>query len=193
MMGFIKKNFTLLLAFFLPVLLVLAVALSVYIPSLSLSTNYNFVYTSCDSGIEKAFYGDCSNYLQQRYSVQDRQLTEKSVDPKLDSDRDGVPDINEGYVARIFLHDTEINESREITTEEAQSLTISNLLTSPDGITISSAWDRGSDFFIFGGGSSSYGHYLTKGNARKRLNIINDSDRYYYRDNFQFIGWVLEE
>lgn len=192
-MEFIKKNFALLLAFILPIALIAVVALSAYLPSLFLSTKYNFVYTSCTDGTNYYYSYNCDTYLQKRFSVVDGKLVSNDVDPALDSDRDGIPDINERYTARIFLHDTEKNESREITLEEAQALTFNDLLTSPDGVTVSSHYDRsgGDFFFIFDGGSSSYGYYLTKGKSRDRLNLINGSDQYYYRNNFQFVGWVL--
>jgi hypothetical protein len=84
-----------------------------------------------------------------------------------------------------------IRDSREIELKEAQALTLSGLLTSPDGITVSNHYDRGGEFFIFGGGYSSYGYYLTKGKSRTKINLINSSEQYYYQNNFQFIGWVL--
>jgi hypothetical protein len=43
---------------------------------------------------------------------------------------------------------------------------------------------------VFDGGSTQ-GHYLVKGNAKSKLNLINDEDRYYHPNNFQFIGWTL--
>jgi len=89
------------------------------------------------------------------------------------------------------LHDTLKNESREITIEEAKLLTLNNLLTSPDGATISNNYNSGSDLFIFGGSRSSYGYFLSKGNGKLKLNLINSNDRYYYQNNFKFIGWVL--
>ncbi len=190
MKEFLKKNFALLLAFILPVALIVIVALSTYLPSLFLSTNYNFIYSSCTDGSNYYSYR-CDNYLQKRYSVVSNKLVVNDVDPNQDSDGDTILDINENYTARIFLHDTKKNESREITLEEAQTLSLSGLLTSSDGVTVSSHYDRsGGDFFIFGGSSSSYGYYLTKGKSRDKLNLINRDDQYYYRDNFQFIGWV---
>ena len=191
MKEFLKKNFALLLAFLLPTTLIGIVALSVYLPSIFLSTDYNFVYSSCADGTNYYPY-ECDNYLQKRYSVVNDTLAVHAIDPGQDSDSDGVLDINENYTARIFLHDTKKNESREITLAEAQTLTFNGLLTSPDGVTVSSDYEGGSDFFLFfDGGSSSYGYYLTKGKSRSKLNLISQDDRYYYRDNFQFVGWVL--
>lgn len=201
-MEFLRKNFAILLAFILPIVLIAIVALSTYLPSLFLSTSYNFIYTSCTDGTNYYYSFNCDSYLQKRYSVVSNKLVANNIDPSLNlgndkmpalnSDNNKIPDINENYTARIFLHDTAKNESREITFEEAQTLTLNSLLTSPDGITVSSYYDRsGGDFFIFGGGSSSYGYYLTKGKSKDKLNLINNTDQYYYRNNFQFIGWVL--
>ncbi|MDO8518360.1 MAG: hypothetical protein Q7S26_03670 [bacterium] len=191
MKDFFKKNFAIVLAFVLPIALIAIIALSTYLPSLFLSTHYNFIYSSCTEGTNSSYR--CNNYLQKRFSAVNGKLVVNAIDPAQDSDNDKIPDINENYTARIFLHDTKKNESREITLEEAQVLSLNGLLTSPDGVTVSSHYDRsgGDFFFIFGGGSSSYGYYLTKGKSRSKLNLINRDDRYYYRDNFQFIGWVL--
>ncbi len=194
MKEFIKKNFAILLAFLLPIILIVAVALSVYLPSLFISTSYNFIYTSCTDGTNYYYY-NCNGYLEKRYAVVNGKLVVNNIDPNQDSDNDTIPDIKENYTARIFLHDTKSNVSREISLEEAQALTLNGLLTSPDGVTVSSDYDyynRG-DFFIFpfSGGSSSYGYYLTKGKSKSRLNLINNNDRYYNNNNFDFLGWVL--
>lgn len=187
---FLKKNFALLLAFLLPIVLIAIIALSTYLPSLFLSTDYNFVYTSCTDARSYR----CDNYLQKRYAVVDSKLVVNPVDMTQDYDKNGVADFTEKYTDRIFYHDTKKNESREITLSEARALTLNSLLTSPDGVTVSSNYDRGGGgfFFIFGGGgSSSYGYYLTKGKSRDKINLINSNDQYYYQNNFQFVGWVL--
>lgn len=190
MKEFFKKNFAIILAFLLPILLIVIIALSTYLPSLFLSTDYNFIYSSCTDGSNYYSY-NCDDYLLKRYSVLNGKIIINPIDSNQDSDKDGVPDINEKYTARVFLHDTKKNESREITIEEAQTLSLNSLLTSPDGVTVSSNYDRGTEiFFIFDNGSS-YGYYLTKGKSRSKLNLINNDNRGYYRNNFQFIGWVL--
>jgi len=186
MEAFIKQNLTLVLAFLLPVILIVFVALSTYLPSLFLSTNYNFVYATCANDD----YYNCGNYLQKRYEVAGGKLIVKEVDLTTDSDGDTIPDIKENYVTRLFLHDTKSNESREISLDEATGLSLSNLLTSPDGVSISSDYNHGPEFlFVFDGGSS-YGYYLMKGGSKVKLNLINGDKNYYYRDNFHFIGWV---
>lgn len=190
MKEFLKKNFAIVLAFVLPIALIATIALSTYLPSFFLSTDYNFIYSSCTDGTNYYSYS-CNDYLQNQYSVVNGKIVVNSIDPAQDSDTDSVPDINENYTTHIFLHDTKKNESREITIEEAQSFFLNDLLTSPDGVTVSSHYDRGVNFFLVFDGGSSYGYYLTKGKSRSKLNLINRDDRYYYRDNFQFIGWIL--
>lgn len=178
-----------LLAFAFPLLLIIIIAASTYLPSLFLSTDYDFVYATCGNGSGYYEY-DCRNFLNDRFAVENGQLTLKPIDPYKDSDRDGTPDMSESYVTRIFRHNTGANESREITLEEAKALSINGLATSPDGVSVQRGYDRGTDFFIFFNTSSDYGYYLTKGEKRQKLNLVIDDDRYYYRDNFKFIGWV---
>lgn len=189
MKNLIKDNFIILVAFLLPIALIVIIALVTYLPAIFINTNYNFVYATCNEG-EDYYPYQCGKYLQDKYSVVDGKLVVNNIDNKLYNESNN---IKENYKARIFLHDTQKNESREITLEEAQTLTLNSLLTSPDGITISSSYDRGADFIFFFDRDNSYDYYLTKGRSRRKLNLINRDDRYYYRDNFQFIGWVLPQ
>ena len=189
MKDFVKKNIMLLLAFLLPILLVIFVTLSAYIPSLFISTHYNFVYAACAGNTDDYACGD---YLQDRYAVVGEKLTLVALDPYQDSDQDGISDMQENYTIRVFLHDTKKNESTELPFADAAALRLSALVTSPDGITISSSYDGGGDFFFINVGSS-YGHYLTKGNSRRKLHLITSDNRYNYREQVKFLGWVLPE
>lgn len=190
MKEFIKNNLAVVLAFVLPVVLIIIVALSAYIPSFFLSTDYNFIYTICtDNNNHYSYY--CNEYIQKRYSVANGKLIVNSVEFSKNSIGDApAPDFSR-YVDRIFLHNTQKNESQEITLEEAKALTLSSLLTSADGVMVSGYYNDSGLFSIFGGGYSSFGYYLTKGKSKKKLNLINNSNQNYYPNNFQFIGWVL--
>ena len=178
-------------AFLLPLMFIVVVFLSSYVPSIRLSTDYNFVYATCSEGI-RPYYYNCGNYLNARYGVENGTLQELPIPPELDSDNDDIPDINENYRTRLFIHDTELDESREITLDEVQQLNLRNLITSPDGVAVEWEASGRNGFFLFYSSSSNYGYYLTKGNAHKRLNLINDSERSYYRDDFEFLGWIVE-
>ncbi len=187
MKEFIKKNFILLIAFSLPLVLIAVVAISVYLPSLFLSTSYNFLYSQCHDG---RYYYECGYKYENYFSVIDGKIVINSTST-ITRDNNGAIKLSNGYSMRIFLHDTEKNESREINIQEAELLTLNNLLTSPDGVTISEDYESSPGFFIFDGGRSSHGYYLTKGRSKAKLNLINNNDRYYYYNNFKFIGWVV--
>jgi len=185
----IKKHGVLILAFALPILLIVVVAISAYIPSRLVKTQYDFVYTTCFDGNSYYAY-NCSNYSTTEYSVIDDVLVVKEIS---DPQKDLQPyEKRTPPTVRIFLHDTETNLSKEISLKDAQSLKLSGLITSPDGITVSNQYERVPDMiYIFGGGNTTYGYYLTKGNAKSRLNLINNGESYSYQNNFKFIGWVL--
>jgi len=188
---FFRENWAIIVAFLLPCALITLVALSVYLPAFFLKTNYNFLYATCTDRAGYRSY-NCADYIQQRYSVVNTKLVVNPVDFTARKDYINRPDSHENYNPRIFVHNTEKNESREITLSDAQRYTLNNLLTSPDGVTVSGDYNSSNSgqFFIFGGRSSSYAYYLMKGGSRTKINIINDGDRYYNND-FNFIGWEI--
>lgn len=200
MKQFIKNNITVILAFALPILLVIGIALSTYLPGLFLSTKYNFIYATCDREVDSYYFSyDCANYLNGRYKVENGRLTTIEI-PPLSPPKSGRPtldDYNEHIsmtpVARLFLHNSKNNEGREITLAEVQKFSLNGLITSPDGVSVENSYDRGAGFFPFFDDSSQYGYYLTKGSRRQKLNLVGEDERnYYYRDNFKFIGWVIK-
>ena len=183
-MEFIKKNLIVILAFLLPILLIIGLAVSVYLPGFFLSTKYDFVYATCGNGSgDYQYYPDypqnCNTFLNNLYQVENGKLVMRPIVP-----------TNSRYISRLFIHNTKRNESREITSAEAEKLHLSGLLTSPDGVSIDNGYNRGSEFFPFFGGSSQSGYYLTKGSKHRRLNLLGVNDRYYSDNNFKFIGWV---
>lgn len=183
MKHFLKENLAILLAFSMPIGFLVIVLIATYLPSFLLTTDYNFVYAAC---IDKT-YDSWANCDESYYIVENGKLSERK-------DNQSQPPNNDDPVItapRIFLHNTKKNEGREITLEEAKKLSLSELVTSPDGVIVSNQYDRGDDFFFLFQGSSSYGHYLTKGKGRSKLNLIGDNDSYSYSINFQFVGWVL--
>jgi|SRR3989338_9771998 len=185
---FIKNNIAVILAFALPILLVIGIAISAYWPSF-LSTEYDFVYARCDDNnwVDRyrdtlPYPRDCNSYLNAIYKVENGKLAVQEVKFV------GIG----SYSNRLFLHDSQKNEGREITLAEAKALDLNGLITSPDGVSVENAYDRGPEFFPFFDGSSRYGYYLTKGSRKQRLNLVGEDERNYYQDNFKFIGWVVK-
>jgi hypothetical protein len=188
MKTFIKENFAVVLAFALPIALILFVAASTYVPSLFLSTNYNFVYITC--GDSRTYYPNCEQYFNEQYKVEKGKLVELSSTKTAGFVDERTPGTEEpAYTIRFFLHDTEKDESREVTLAEVQQYELSDLLTSPDGVSVTNRNERGADFIFFSGGSER-GFYLVKGSSKTRINLVATVDSYYYR-NFHFVGWVL--
>ncbi len=186
MKDFLKQNITIVLAFTLPLILILVVVLSTYLPSLFITTDYNFVYTLCTNQIYS-----CNDNLEKMYTVESGKLIVHSAASTVFATNKNAIPTEKTYPARLFLHDTKSNTSREVSLEEAQSLNLNGLLTSPDGVSVSGRYKSGGgDFFLFGGSSSSFDYYLVKGNGSHRLNLIQNS-AYYYQNNFQFIGWIV--
>jgi len=179
-------------AFLLPPFFIAVVFFISYIPSIRLSTDYDFVYATCSEGSNPYSY-NCSNYLNSMYAVDSGTLRVETVPPDLDSDRDTIPDVDENYRTRLFFHDTEANESREITLQEAQNYGLSELITSFDNVAVEWEASRNNSFFLFYDTRSRNGYYLTRGSVRQELNIIGNNERYYYRDDFLFLGWVIKE
>ncbi len=184
-----QRTVLLAVAFLLPLIFIMVVFASTYIPSSQLQTDYDFVYARCmENGSPGSFY--CSNYLQNLYQVENGRLQELAIPEDLDSDNDGVLDINENYRTRLFLHDTDSNTSDELPLTDVQQLQLIDEIVSPDGVAVEHDYSGGGSFFLFGRISSRYGWYLTKGRAKQKLEIIGDNGRNYYRDDFRFIGWV---
>jgi hypothetical protein len=196
-----KKNFAIILAFAIPIVIMIGVAISVSLPSLFVSTNYNFVYATCSTNNGSYPYNyNCNKYLERRYSVVDNKLVVNKPDMAVieyDINGKAVKTIPEEqiYDDHIFIHNTKNNESREVNIEEVTSLNLNGLLTSPDGVTVSNGYSNNgsSDFFIFGGRSSTYGYYLSKGRNKIKLNLVNNTDNYYNSNNFHFVGWILTD
>ena len=185
-----KQNIAVIGAFLVPIVFLAIVAGAIYLPSATLSTDYDFVYATCD-GFDR-YYNDryCDQYMRKAVQVQDSRIVEKDVKSTQDSDRDGVMDVDEGYKIRIYLHDTSENSSREISMADAQRLTVNDLTTSPDGVTVSYHRESGVDVFPIIDSGSSYGYYMMKGDKKQKVDLITNNRRYYYDSNFYFLGWI---
>lgn len=187
-----KRAILLAVAFALPLLFIMVIFITTFIPATRLSTDYDFVYATCSKNRNPGYYY-CNNYLQNLYDVVNGRVMEREINSGLDSDNDGVLDINENYSTRLFLHDTELNVSEEISLIEAQRLQLSDELVSPDGVAVERDYSSGGSFFPFVRVSSRFGWYLSRGSARQKLEIIGDTERNYYRDDLMFLGWVLND
>lgn len=162
----IKRNFTLILAIAIPVLMILFVAGSIYLPGFFIKPKNNFLY----------FLGD--NYYGKQYSVQNGNLIESYVERPY-----SPQDIN----SKLYLYDIKKNESREISFQEAKNFNLDSNRISSDGFEVVNGSTESGFFPFFFYERTDYSTlYLRGHNISKKLNIdLNGS----YYNNFHFLGW----
>ena len=173
-MEIIKKNITLILGISIPILLILFVAASIYLPNLFVEPpKFNFLYV----------VGNDYNYIEQ-YSVQDNKLVKTEIiQPENVIYKLPVDD------SKLFIYDVVKNESKEVNFDEAQKLNLDSSNVSPDGFEIAYG-STSNGFFPFFFSSTDYEvQYLKGHNISRKLNIPIDGSRPYYY-NFRFLGWI---
>ena len=171
------KHTQLILAFAIPILFIIGVAVVVMAPQAPVETSYNFIYATCDSP-----GGYCAEELYGQFEVHDGKFVTGEE----------YTGVSKEISARIYLHNTTTNVSEEITVKDAQTLSLSALTTSPDGVTFDFQYNRSPDVFPFYGGQRSYDYVLSKGKADTKLNLVGDDTNYWHRENIEFIGWVIQ-
>lgn len=173
-MEIIKKNITLVLGISIPILMILFVAGSVYLPGLFIKPHFNFLYGNDDSYY---FYG-------YQYSVQNNKLIRNKIEEPAN------PSYNPPRVeAKLYIYDVTKNEAREISFTDAQNLNLDSNVKSPDGFEIVYG-NRTDNFFpFFWGGRTDYNaRYLKGHNVSKKLNLQQNGNPYY--NNISVIGWI---
>lgn len=172
------KNVVLWVALAIPVLMVLFVAGSIYIPQRGIEPpTHDFIYT-------------LRNYSDgYEYSV--------GADGKMVRDKlpqENFPKTTPAGVAnaptRFFRHDVQTNTSEELAFEAVASLRLDNTNTSPDGYELRRGGQGGGVFpFIFSEGNYD-DQFLVKGNRSIKLKLKKITDPYY--SPFQFMGWIIQ-
>jgi len=175
-MEMIKKNITLVIGISIPILMILFVAGSIYLPGLFIKPHFNFLYVS---GNDSYYY--YNNGYQ--YSVQNDKLIKNEI-RQLENQNYNPPRVE----SKLYIYDVAKNESREISFEEAQNLNLDSNNMSPDGFEVTYG-SRGDGFFpFFFRSERDYNtRYLKGHNVSKKLNL-QLSGSYY--NNFRFIGWI---
>jgi len=164
-----KKNIPLIVSLSIPVLMILLVTISIYVPVLFVKPQFDFIY-STGGGY----------YYNNKYSV----VHEKIIKNPIKHD-----DNNKYYQnkpePRLFYYNVQSFTAREIPFDEVRKYRLDNRLMSPDGFEIVSG-NRSFDIFFFSG-SSYYDKFLKKGAFSRNIKIGRS---YYY--NFKFLGWIKE-
>lgn len=166
-----KKNISLIVGIAIPILMIVLIAVSIYLPSLfAPAPQFNFIYVTEDN------YGQ--NF---QFAVENGVLVKREVK---------YPEHYTPKDARLFIHDVMKNTDQEITFEDAQKLKLDSLLKSPDGYEVVYGSSDYGFFPFFYGGSDYNAMYLKGHNTSKKLDLQSSTDgRYYYR-NRRFLGWI---
>lgn len=169
-----KKHFPLIAGIAIPVLLILFVAGSIYLPGLFVKPKYDFLYMS---GV---VYG-------QPYFVTNGQLN------KTNATSTYAPVYPQGYPQgqpQLYVYGVAQNQSKAISFADAQALSLDPNVQSPDGfLVVSGNYSNDSFPFYYGSNYDYNAHYLTGHNVSRKLNLQLQSDN-YYGNNFTFLGWI---
>ncbi|MEK7558843.1 MAG: hypothetical protein AAB521_00890 [Patescibacteria group bacterium] len=160
----LKEKLPLAVGIFLPLLLILYVVITTYLPTLFVKPEYNFIYV-----------GD--NYNDSKIDIVSGKI---SIQPRYRNYRYGE------YIPQqptFYLYDSASDKNTLISIEETYKYNIDPSSKSPDGFTVGSR-DSNYSYFPFFLGTSDRGVYFTgKGLSRK----ITGQEY-----NFKFVGWVAQ-
>lgn len=163
-----KEYLPIMGAIAIPLCIILFAVVSIYWPASSLKSKYNFLYTTD------------SSYNNNWYAVRDNKL----VDVKPKTSASPLPYYDQP--PKLYVYDMANNQTKKLTFEETQQLTLSDQPFSPDGFQVVSDYDQEFGLFPFlFFGETERGIYLKKDKAKKKLEISPDN---YY--NFQLYGWI---
>lgn len=167
------KAYPLIIGLLVPVLMVVFIAASVFVPRLfAPPPGYDFIYSVSDG------WRPDTDYVLHEGRIQAMDMRE--------------PESKERYSSvRLYRHYVKGNKSVEIFLDEARKLALSDAPQSPDGFEIASG-TQGSSFLFYSSSYSDYSTIYLKGHGvAQRLNIVKGARPYYSYSDFHFVGWIL--
>src|SRR5260221_11666168 len=111
---FNRRNAPLIIGFSIPILMILFVAISIYVPGIFLHPKFNFLYSA-----------DGSYYNEQAYTINDGHLT-------IDSQITPNPSNKPYPSPPLYVYNVMTNESEAISFQDAQNLNLDTNVDSPD-------------------------------------------------------------
>lgn len=168
----------------LPIVFIAIISIAIFGPSLFVKPEHNFIYSN-----EPTYYGYYSREYQNTYTVQNGRIV---LEPLLPREGEVIQRESEGAVKvapDLYLYDVKAHSTHLITLEEAQKYTVDPGPSSPDGYVVEYAYGHNGIFELFGSSSDDNGHFISKGNGKKKLSGL-PGDRYSNQGNFRLIGWI---
>jgi len=182
MIGDMKQHIPIIIGITLPIVLVIAVAIAVWIPRLTADPQYDFVYVYDGT---RGPSSECMNYF-----IDDGELIKQTFDMNDERTR-AVAGLSSNTVcysadAQLYRYDVSKQVSKRISVEGAQQLDLDDGRVSSDGYRLVRDVNRGGIFEIFGRSSNLSNWYLQKNSVRISLNIEH---KLPYR-RMDFLGWI---
>jgi hypothetical protein len=170
-------DLNLIIGLAVPAILVAAVAIAIYLPSLFHKPQYNFIYTSVSG-----YYYDRPNF-----KVVDKKISYSCPDPYTTT----ISACNEKS-AKLYIHNVKNGTNAQISFTDAQKFSIRSDAKSLDGYSVGSSGYNNNIFSeIFGPHDYNYSDVYIKGhNQQHKINVAID-DRSVF-EPFRFIGWIEE-
>lgn len=161
-----KKNYSLILGLLIPLLMIMFVAASIYLPTLfTKPAEYDFLY-------------NLSSSYNNPYVVTQEKLTLA----KVRADAYKTPSAD-----KIYRYSVSTQTSTQLSFADAQKLRLRESKISPDGFTLVSGSGSSGMFPFFYSGPDENARYLKK-NAYSQK-IFLETDNYY---DFSFLGWIVQ-
>lgn len=167
-----KKNAPLIIGFLIPILMVLFVAASIYLPGLFLQPKYNFLYSTGGD-----YYGSRSYFVSNGHLAESPQPTP-------------YPNYKPSPSPQLYIHDVTTNMSTSISFQDAAALTLDPSAESPDKYRLEDGINSGGIFPFFWYDRDNNSKYLVGHNVSKKLNVNSGGSSYY--DAIHFLGWVIQ-
>ncbi|MDP3883173.1 MAG: hypothetical protein Q8Q48_03915 [Candidatus Staskawiczbacteria bacterium] len=175
----IKGNLSLIFGVSIPILMIIFVAASIYIPQMFIKPEYNFLYLSGNN--------TCSHVAgnNQIFSVKNGKVV---------NNLSGLPNLTDQILQyclsrsseiKFYLYDMKAEKTSEVSFAYAQTLNLDPALESSDGFQIIKGTYSGGIFPFFYSNSDYNSRYVQGHNISKKINTQQGS---YY--NFTFLGWV---
>ena len=178
----IKRNLPIIVAILLPLIVVGAVALSLYLPTKNINPEYTVVFVINNQS--RGYYEDSF-----RYVVSDNRVKKVEI-PLFEKDKSRIRVLSEDQKPKLYTYNFENKELKEILPDEIGTLGITKSGNiSPEGYTVEYSYNRSNTgvFEIFGGYSRDYGWKITENNTSifEKMSVLGNSYR-----NVEVLGWT---
>ena len=178
-----NKHIPLIIGISLPIVFIIIISAVIFIPSLSIKPQYNFIYTNGNNQYQY------NQIYSNTYSVENNHLV---LHPQsIQIEQKNNPNIKVIDAPTIYLYDVKNNTSHQITFDEAKNYTLDPGPSSPDGYTVKYEYSNNGIFDLFGGSQNNgNGFFIEKDNGKKALTGMTDNNRYSYYGDFKLISWI---